>query len=78
MLSGLMGRYVERVLRRWNPVEGDCGCASGMLLKRKKVLAEVVVQDLPKFSVSTSDGLTVVLWKSAVAGYCDEGLWARL
>ena len=48
--------------------EGDCGCASGRLSKRKKkVLAEVVVQDQPKFSVSTSEGLTVVLWKSAVA-----------
>ena len=65
MLSGWMGRYVERVLWRWNPGEGDCGCASGMLLK--KVLAEVVVQDLPKFSVFTSNGLTVVLWRSAVA-----------
>ena len=74
-----MGRYAERVLWMWNPGEADCGCASGMLSKRKKkVLAEVVVQDLPKFSVSTSDGLTVVLWKSAVAGYCNEGLWARL
>ena len=41
---------------------------------RKKVLAKVVVQDLPKFSVSTSEGLTVVLWKCAVACYCDEGL----
>ena len=36
-----MGRYVERVLWRWNPGEGDCGCASGMLLKkRKKFLRE--------------------------------------
>ena len=65
MLSGWMGRYVERVIWRWNPGEGDCGCARGMLLK--KVLAEVVVQDLPKFSVSTSEGLTVVLWRSAMA-----------
>ena len=65
MLSGWMGRYVERVLWRWNPGEGECGCASGMLLK--KVLAGVVVQDLPKFSVFTSNGLTVVLWRSAVA-----------
>ena len=55
--------------------EGDCGCASGRLLEiKKKVLAEVVVQDLPKFSVSTSEGLTVVLWRSAVACYCDEVL----
>ena len=73
MLSGWMGRYVERVLWRWNPGEGDCGCASGMLLKQK-VIAEVVVQDLPKFSVFTSSGITVVLWRSAVACYCDEGL----
>ena len=42
--------------------------------REKKVLAEVVVQDLPKFSVSTSEGLTGVLWKSEVACYCDEGL----
>ena len=67
MLSGWMGRYVERVLWRWNPGEGDCGCASGMLLKKKKVLAGGVVQDLPKISVFTSSGLTVVLWRSAVA-----------
>ena len=46
--------------------EDDCGCASGMLLK-KKVLAGGVIQDLPKFSVFTSNGLTVVLWRSAVA-----------
>ena len=33
--------------------EGDCGCASGRLLERKKkVLAEVVVQDLPNFIMS--------------------------
>ena len=57
MLSGWMGRYVERVLWRWNPGEGDCGCASGMLLKKKKkkVLAGDLVQDLPKFSVSTCE-----------------------
>ena len=60
-----MGRYGERVLRRWNRGEGDCGCARGMLLK--KVLSEVVVQDLTKFSVSTSEGLTVVPWRSALA-----------
>ena len=48
--------------------------AAGCLRERKKVLAEVVFQDLPKFSVSTSDGLTVVLWESAAACYCDEGL----
>ena len=55
--------------------EGDCGCASGRFLERKKkVLAEVVVRDLPKFSVSINDGLTVVLWKSSVACYIDEGL----
>ena len=68
-LSGWMGRYLERVLWRWNPGEGECGCASGMLLKKKKkkVLAGGVVQDLPKFSVSTSEGLAVVLWRSAVA-----------
>ena len=47
---------------------------AGVIVGKKKVLAEVVVQDLPKFSVSTSEGLTVVLWKSAVACYCDEGL----
>ena len=48
--------------------EDDCECASDMLLKKKKkVLAEVDVQDLPKFSVFTSNGLTVVLWRSAVA-----------
>ena len=33
--------------------EGDCGCASGRLLEiKKKVLAEVVVQDLPNFIMS--------------------------
>ena len=74
MLSGWMGRYVERVLWRWNPCEGDCGCASGMLLKkRKKVLAGDVVQDLPKFGVFTSNGLTVVLWRSAVVCYAMRG-----
>ena len=55
--------------------EGDCGCASGRVLERKKkVLAEVVVRDLPNFSVSTSDGLKVVLCKSTVPCYGDEGL----
>ena len=44
----------------------------------EKVLAEVDVQYLPKFSVFTSNGLTVVPWRSAVACYCDAGLWARL
>ena len=59
MLSGWMGRYVERVLWRWNPGEGECGCASGMLLKKKKkVPAGVVVQDL---------------WRSAVACYAMRG-----
>ena len=53
MLSGWMGRYVERVLWMWNCGEGDSGCASGRLLERKKkVLAEVVVQDLPNFIMS--------------------------
>ena len=56
MISGWTGHYVERVLWRWNPGEGDCGCASGMLLK--KVLAEVVVQDL---------------WRIAVACYAMRG-----
>ena len=36
MLSGWMGRYVERVLWRWNRGEGDFGCASGRLLESKK------------------------------------------
>ena len=36
MLSGWMGRYWERALWRWNRGEGDCGCASGMLLKKRK------------------------------------------
>ena len=36
--------------------------------REKKVLAEVIVRDLRKFSVSTSDELTVALWRSAVAG----------
>ena len=49
-------------------------CERQVVKEKEKVLAEVVVQDLPKFSVSTSEGLTVVLWKSAVACYCDEGL----
>ena len=35
--------------------------------EEEKVLAEVDVQDLPKFSVFTSNGLTVVPWRSAVA-----------
>ena len=34
--------------------------------EEEKVLAEVDVQDLPKFSVFTRKGLTVVLWRSAV------------
>ena len=61
MLSGWMGRYVGSV------------CYGGGILVKvvveegKKVLAEVDVQDLPKFSVFTSNGLTVVLWRSAVA-----------
>ena len=56
------GEFVEKVI------------AVVRVERKKKVLAEVVVQDLPKFSVSTSDGLTVVLWRSAVACYCDERL----
>ena len=35
--------------------------------EEKKVLAGDDVQDLPKFNVSTSNGLTVVPWRSAVA-----------
>ena len=43
------------------------GCWSDCWRGRKNVLAEVFVQYLPKFSVSTSNGLTVVPWKSSVA-----------
>ena len=42
--------------------------------EEKKVLAEVVVQDLPKFSVSTSAGLIVVLWKSTVACFFEGAM----
>ena len=53
MLIGWMGRYVERAL--WSRIHGevDCDCTSGRLLERKKkVLAEVVVQHLPNFIMS--------------------------
>ena len=66
-LCGACDMAVEFVVKVIAVVRA-AGCWSDCWRERK-VLAGVVVQDLPKFSVSTSDGLTVVLWKSTVVCY---------